>query len=199
MSEKGRPLGFDLSHMSITTTSLAFPRGAPHVLRVPSQPVDVSDPEALAQCEELAREMCYVMWKEDGVAIAAPQVGCLASLVVINEAARLPFSPAVLINPAVVEASEETEIDDEGCLSLPGYRGRVPRSCRVRVTYHDLTGAPRDIAAEGYAARVLQHEIDHLHGTLYVDRIKDWSADLRPTEPGRFIRAGDLIAKAKRT
>jgi peptide deformylase len=197
MGDHPDPCELDLSHMSIVTMPLSLPPGAPHVLRAASRPVDVADPDALALCEALAREMCFVMWKEDGVAIAAPQAGVLASMVVINETPRVPFSPAVLLNPEILEASAETEIDVEGCLSLPGYKGLVPRSRVVRVAYHDLNGERREIEAEGYAARVLQHEIDHLNGALYIDRVSDWAQNLSLAAPGRFIRAADLIARAK--
>jgi peptide deformylase len=121
-----------------------------------------------------------------GVGLAAPQVGELIQLAVIEdrieyhktltedelrkrERREIPFH--VLINPVIELLSEPTEIFFEGCLSLPGFTAIVPRAKQVRVTCLDHRGETSVIEASGWYARILQHEIDHLHGKLYIDRM----------------------------
>ena len=106
------------------------------------------------------------MWDRDGVAIAAPQVGYTEKIVVINASARVSIAPAVLLNPEIVEHSSETLEYTEGCLSLPGYSGMGSRYRSVVVCWYDLQGVAQRTAASDYAARILQHEIDHLSGTF---------------------------------
>jgi len=125
-----------------------------------------------------------------GVGLAAPQVGELIQLAVIEDRTEyhktltenelrkrdrreIPFH--VIINPVIDLLGEPTEMFFEGCLSLPGFTALVPRARRVRVTCLDHRGEDRVIEASGWYARILQHEIDHLHGTLYVDRMRSRS------------------------
>ena len=131
--------------------------------------------------------MCETMRATPGVGLAAPQIGESIQLVVIEdreeyhkdllpeflvEAGRVPVPFHVLINPRLVSASEEKAEFFEGCLSLSGFRAVVPRSLSVRVEALDEKGDPVSIAARGWYARILQHEIDHLQGTLYIDRMR---------------------------
>ena len=121
-----------------------------------------------------------------GVGLAAPQVGESLQLAVIEDRAEyhknlteaemkergrtaVPFH--VLVNPVLEVHGESTATFHEGCLSLPGFTALVPRAKEVRVTGLDHRGEPRVIEASGWYARILQHEIDHLHGTLYIDRM----------------------------
>ena len=101
-----------------------------------------------------------------GVGLAAPQVGVVQRLLVYD----VDDDPKALVNPVLDEFSEETEEGDEGCLSVPGLRMPVERPVSVRVRAFDADGEPLDFRAEGFEARVIQHEYDHLEGVLIVDR-----------------------------
>lgn len=113
-----------------------------------------------------------------GVGLAAPQVGKPIRLAVI-EVHPLPHRPNVtpykriIINPKIVSYSKKMESDYEGCLSCDGLRGMVPRSKQITVEYYDERGEKQREVAHGLLARIYQHEIDHLNGILYVDRIED--------------------------
>jgi len=137
------------------------------VLRKTAQPVEVFD-EAF---NGFVEEMIDTMQIEDGVGLAANQVGKAIRVVVIDTTGG--EQPAiVLVNPEVTVRSEEIEEADEGCLSLPGITLPVKRSAKVSVSALDRTGKPFTIEnAEGLLARALQHEIDHLNGILFIDHV----------------------------
>lgn len=113
-------------------------------------------------------DMLETMHAEEGVGLAANQVGSLQKVAVI----QLPDwnEPLVLINPEIIRREGEREIE-EGCLSIPGYRGTVKRSEKVRARALDLSGKVIRIKAEGLLAQALEHETDHLNGILYIDRL----------------------------
>ena len=153
------------------------------VLRRKARPVqDFSD------LEELAEKMVETMFEYGGVGLAAPQVGLPRRLFVAAEYEReeeeaeaseeeRPRSVLrnlyVMVNPRIIHR-EGVQVGTEGCLSIPGvYSDDVPRDLQIRVEYQDVTGAPRTLEAEGYLARVIQHELDHLEGVLFLDRIPD--------------------------
>jgi peptide deformylase len=115
---------------------------------------------------KLAKRMTRIMHDAPGVGLAAPQVGVLQRLLVYD----VDDDPRALVNPILDEFSEETEISDEGCLSVPGVTMPVERSLRVHVRGQDAFGEPVDFVAEDLTARVIQHEFDHLEGVLIVDR-----------------------------
>lgn len=146
------------------------------VLRHPAEPVD----ERLLGTPglgEFVNDMVDTMREYEGVGLAAPQVHQPLRIVVVEvsgeRAGRKEVPLTVLINPRVVEASEETALDWEGCLSLGDLRGLVPRSRRVVIEALDREGRPVTVKAEDFFARVLQHEIDHLDATLFIDRMPD--------------------------
>jgi peptide deformylase len=116
--------------------------------------------------------MLATMYKAPGIGLAAPQVGDLLRLVVLDlgkdESAR---EPMVLVNPEIVAASTEVAVREEGCLSLPGQYADVERPARVKVRWRDLDGARREMEAEGLLGVCIQHEVDHLDGVLFVDHI----------------------------
>jgi peptide deformylase len=147
------------------------------VLRMKAAPVDFASwsPEAL---QTLVREMFRLQHELDGVGLAAPQVGLSLQLAVID---NRDDPPLVLINPTITEYSEELELLQEGCLSLPGFVGPVDRSLRVTVQAWGLDQQPYTLSPEGYFARIVQHEVDHLNGMLYADRVADlkelWMVD----------------------
>ena len=115
---------------------------------------------------KLAKRMIRTMHDAPGVGLAAPQVGVLQRLLVYD----VDDDPQVLVNPVLDEYSDEIEESDEGCLSVPGVTMPVERPVSVRVRGFDATGEPVEFRAEGFEARVIQHENDHLDGVLIVDR-----------------------------
>jgi len=118
---------------------------------------------------EAAEQMLEVMYAARGIGLAATQVGIDKRLVVVNIIGQ-PDDAMALVNPVVVERQATAEAE-EGCLSVPGLFTRIIRSARVLVKAYDLDGRERRFEAEGLAARVWQHEIDHLDGVLIVDRM----------------------------
>jgi len=132
--------------------------------------MDVQAFDALLR--DLASQMLEAMEREEGVGLAAPQVG-LDLRVLVALAMREPgdetAEPMVMVNPEILERSQESWVYEEGCLSIPGVRGDVTRPERVRVRYQDLEGTEHAIDAEGMFGRILQHEIDHLNGKLFID------------------------------
>lgn len=139
------------------------------VLRNPAGPVAEVDDEVRI----LVERMLGIMESAHGVGLAAPQIGVARRVLVYR--ARDEDEAHVLINPELVERSEEVEVGTEGCLSLLGGELQVPveRHLRIRVSARDAGGDPVDLDAEGFEARVIQHEIDHLDGVLIFDRAGD--------------------------
>jgi peptide deformylase len=127
----------------------------------------------------LLRDMYDTMEAAGGVGLAAPQIGVDLQLVVFGfeRSERYPDAPpvprTVLLNPVIEPLSQEEEEGWEGCLSVPGLRGLVPRFTRIRYQGFDLDGNVIDREAQGFHARVVQHECDHLIGRLYPTRIRD--------------------------
>jgi peptide deformylase len=129
--------------------------------------------------QRLIDDMIETMREYDGVGLAANQVYQGLSLAVL-EVKNNPRYPdqiqvplTVIVNPVVANKSKEFELEWEGCLSIPSFRGEVPRYQKILVNALDRHGAPLQIEAEGFHARVLQHEMDHLQGQVYLDRMKD--------------------------
>ncbi len=116
--------------------------------------------------QEFIDDMLETMYEKDGVGLAATQVNVLKRLVVVNDLK----SEYVLINPKIIAKSEQQESDTEGCLSLPGFQARVPRHLKIIVRALDREGDPVEFEAKGLLARIIQHELDHLDGILYIDR-----------------------------
>jgi len=119
---------------------------------------------------QLIRDMFDTMYAEEGVGLAAPQVGVSQRIIVVDPHED-GIEPFALINPEILEASKETEKGEEGCLSIPGLRDLVERSKSVRVRGLSPEGEQREFAAEDLVARILQHEIDHVDGVLFIDRV----------------------------
>ena len=119
--------------------------------------------------EVLIEDMVDTMYESNGVGLAAPQVGVLKRVFVIDVGEGVE----VFINPEIIEVSEDTQKDIEGCLSIPGERGYVIRPQRVKVKALTLEGKERLVEAEGLFARAICHENDHLNGQLYIDIMED--------------------------
>jgi peptide deformylase len=151
--------------------------GDPRLLRV-AQPVEAFDTPEL---HALIADMFETMHAAQGAGLAAPQIGVDLQLVIFgfrkNE--RYPDAPpvpeTVLINPQITPLSDQEELGWEGCLSVPGLRGVVPRFARIRYAGFDPRGGRIDREADGFHARVVQHECDHLIGKLYPMRVRDFT------------------------
>lgn len=150
--------------------------GEPRLLKVASL-VEVFDTPAL---HALIQDLKDTMAAAQGAGLAAPQIGVDQSVVIFGfgRSLRYPDAPpvpeTVLVNPVITPLGDEEETGWEGCLSVPGMRGVVPRFARIRYTGFDPFGQPIEREAEGFHARVVQHECDHLIGKLYPMRMRDF-------------------------
>ncbi|MBP0018540.1 MAG: peptide deformylase [Cyanobacteria bacterium SBLK] len=140
------------------------------VLRQPAKRIAKIDDSV----RQLAREMLQTMYSSDGIGLAAPQIAVNKQLIVIDCEPDNPTNePLVLINPKIVAASKALCGAEEGCLSIPGVYLDVIRPEGIEVTFKDENGRPQKIKANGLLARVIQHEMDHLTGVLFVDRVEN--------------------------
>ena len=132
-------------------------------------------PEVDEEVRRLVADMFETMYKAPGIGLAAPQIGVLRRVVVLDVAKRrdeeAAADPLVLINPVVTWSSAERSTYEEGCLSIPDYYEEVERPAVVHVTFLDRDGMPASIEADGILATCIQHEIDHLNGVLFIDHI----------------------------
>ncbi len=143
------------------------------VLRRKARKVTSFGPEL----KQLIDDMIETMRVAHGVGLAAPQVNISERVIVVelpaDEEENKPAELHAYVNPEIVKASRTTEEDGEGCLSIPGYLGDVTRSVEVVVRGLDAEGKPQRIRVRDYLARIFQHEIDHLDGVLFIDRVDD--------------------------
>ncbi len=161
------------------------------VLRQVAAPVPLGDIRSPG-IQRLIDDMIETMREYSGAGLAAPQVHALSQICVIEVAGNPRYPDAdsipltVLVNPRVTALTEEVETGWEGCLSVPDMRGMVPRHTAVRLEAHDREGGPIDLVAKDFFARVIQHETDHLHGIVYLDRMKDLSTLCHLAEWNRY-------------
>ncbi len=149
--------------------------GDPRLFQVAHEVSDFNNPEL----DALIEDMFDTMEAEDGVGLAAPQIGTALRIAIFgfDSNPRYPDSGAVprtiLINPKITALSDEKEDGWEGCLSVPGMRGLVSRYNHIRYSGFDAAGTAIDVEASGFHARVVQHECDHLDGIIYTQRLTD--------------------------
>ena len=140
------------------------------VLRQPAKRVPKVDDEL----RQVVREMLQTMYSKDGIGLAAPQVGIHKQLIVIDlepeNAANLPL---VLINPTIKQVSRDISVAQEGCLSIPNVYLDVKRPEVIELAYKDEYGRPRTLKANDLLGRCIQHEMDHLNGVVFVDRVEN--------------------------
>lgn len=144
----------------------------------------------------LVRDMYDTMYEASGVGLAAVQIGVLKRLLVIDLSA-VGFTKGVFINPEVVEQSEEMQLSDEGCLSVPGLSAPLERPVWVKVKYNDLSGKEQAIEAEMLMARALLHEMDHLDGKIFVDQLepeihRQVKNDIKRIRKGKPPKGGEI-------
>ena len=144
-------------------------------LRQHAQPIEnIED----SSTQSLIDELLHQMTQANGVGIAAPQLGIAQQLIIIASRPnpRYPnvpeMEPMPMLNPRIIAHSSETEKGWEGCLSVPGIRGLVPRHTTITVAYHDRHGQPQEQVFDNFVARIIQHEYDHLQGTVFIDRVE---------------------------
>ena len=171
------------------------------VLRQVAAPVpDPTDPVI----RRLVHDMVETMGDAGGVGLAAPQVHSSLRVIVfqVPDARRNPGEPdgptgmVALINPVIQPVGTQIDYALEGCLSIPGLRGLVPRHAAIRYTGLAPDGTPMAVAAEGFHARVVQHEVDHLNGVLYLDRMHDLSLLAFDTELSHLVDRVSALAEA---
>ena len=137
-------------------------------LKKKCQPVDVVDDEL----RRLMDDMLDTMYDAPGVGLAAPQIGVLKRILVMDVSrGDEKHTPLKIVNPEIIEASEEIALREEGCLSFPEQYAEVSRPETVRIRYIDENNQPQEMDADGLAAICVQHEMDHLDGVLLVDRL----------------------------
>ncbi len=146
------------------------------ILTIPAAPVNKFG----SHLRDLAADMFETMYKFDGVGLAAPQVGLSQRLIVVDSR-QAPNEKLVLVNPSIVSRQGQ-ELGPEGCLSLPGLFAEVLRATEISVRATDCSGTPVSINATGFLARILQHEIDHLDGIVFPDRLDPFERDSKLTE-----------------
>ncbi|MGK7891695.1 MAG: peptide deformylase [Leptolyngbyaceae cyanobacterium] len=149
--------------------------------------------------QSLIDELLITLQQSNGVGIAAPQVGISRRLMIVasHPNARYPHAPQMdpvpMLNPKIVDRSTQLVKDWEGCLSVPGIRGLVPRSEAIAITYTDRTGQRQQQQFTGFVARIVQHEYDHLEGKVFLDRVES-SADLITDQEYLKQLASDMAA-----
>lgn len=147
--------------------------GDPRLL-APNADADPSSPEVAAVVADMV-ETCHAA---PGIGLAAPQIGVNLRIAIVDlSVGAEPGSLIVLVNPTILESAGEQK-EEEGCLSIPDVAERVFRPARVRIRAADATGAVRELEGSGLLARVFVHEIDHLNGTLFVDRLRGLKREL---------------------
>lgn len=147
-------------------------------LRKTSEPVKIVD----TKVQNLMQDMLDTMYAAPGIGLAAPQVGVLKRVIVVDLSIRngegAERTPYCMANPEITWASEEQDEDEEGCLSIPGSYGKVIRPTAIKVTYVDENNQAQMLEASGLLARCIQHEIDHLNGVLYIDYLSKLKRDM---------------------
>lgn len=138
------------------------------ILRKKAQPLERVDDEV----RQLAADMLETMYEAPGIGLAAPQVAVSRRLIVIDTAREdEPNNPIVMVNPEIISTGGEPRIHEEGCLSIPDIYAEIERPGECSVRYIDETGAQLEMQCEGINSTVVQHEIDHLDGVLFIDHL----------------------------
>lgn len=144
--------------------------------------------EVDSKIEKLAFDMVETMYKANGVGLAAPQVGVSLRMCVIDISPQ-KNNPLILINPTIIKGENKILLE-EGCLSFPGMYEQVKRFEKVRVSYTDFKNNAREIEAQGFLAKAVQHEIDHLDAKLFIDYLPEWKRKVIEKEIKRKRKAG---------
>jgi peptide deformylase len=145
------------------------------LLRKRGKPVERVDDEL----RWLIDDMFATMYDAPGIGLAAPQIGISRRLIVMDPAKEeAPKTPLVMVNPKILERSEEMRVHEEGCLSIPDFTAEVERPAKTRVAYIDREGEPQEAELDGIWSTLVQHEIDHLNGVLFIDYLSRLKRDM---------------------
>ncbi len=157
------------------------------VLHEAARPVDA----ITAEIETIVKDMIETMYAAPGIGLAAPQVGVALRIFVVDlSVGRDPAGLITMINPVFVER-DGMQLEEEGCLSIPGFNATVARPQRVVVSGLDLAGQTHAVEGAGLLARAFQHEMDHLDGRLFVDRLRGIKRDMIVRKIRKLTRAGE--------
>ena len=168
-AEKKKPL-ITVSKKAVENPPLKIYMLGQETLRTPANRIVKVDDSI----RKLAKDMLITMYSAKGIGLAAPQVGVQKRILVIDLNFEDPESPPnVFINPEIISSSASVDTYEEGCLSIPGVYLNVVRPSSIKLSYRDEMGRPKKMNAEGLMARCIQHEIDHLNGVLFVDKVTD--------------------------
>jgi peptide deformylase len=145
------------------------------VLRRQAKPVERVD----AELRRLIEDMFATMYDAPGIGLAAPQIGISRRLIIMDPAKdEAPKTPLVMVNPEILDRSEELRLHEEGCLSIPEFTAEIERPAKTRVAYIDREGKPQERELEGIWSTLVQHEIDHLNGILFIDYLSRLKRDM---------------------
>ena len=168
-AEKKKPL-IAVSKEAVKNPPLKIYMLGQETLRTPANRIVKVDDSV----RKLAKDMLITMYSAKGIGLAAPQVGVQKRILVIDLNFEDPDAPPnVFINPEIISSSASLDTYEEGCLSIPGVYLNVLRPSSIKLSYRDEMGRPKKMNAEGLMARCIQHEIDHLNGVLFVDKVTD--------------------------
>lgn len=163
-------MGISVSKEKLKKPPLQLHYLGDRVLRKPTKRVAKADDGI----RDIAYKMLQTMYSEDGIGLAAPQVGIHKQILVVDtdpeEAANQPL---ILLNPKIIRYSKQMACGQEGCLSIPNVFLDVVRPAAIEVSFKDENGRPQKIKADDLLARVIQHEMDHLNGVMFVDRVEN--------------------------
>ena len=168
-AEKKKPLN-TVSKEAVKNPPLKIYMLGEETLRTPANRIVKVDDSI----RKLAKDMLITMYSAKGIGLAAPQVGVQKRIIVIDLNFEDPHTPPnIFINPEIISSSASLDTYEEGCLSIPGVYLNVVRPSSIKFSYRDEMGRPKKMNAEGLMARCVQHEIDHLNGVLFVDKVTD--------------------------
>ncbi|MGZ8417461.1 MAG: peptide deformylase [Methyloceanibacter sp.] len=145
------------------------------ILRKQAKPVERVDDEL----RKLMDDMLATMYDAPGIGLAAPQIGISRRVIVMDPAKEdAPSTPLMMVNPDILERSDELRLHEEGCLSIPDFTAEVERPAKTRVSYIDRAGKQQEMELEGIWSTLVQHEIDHLNGVLFIDYLSRLKRDM---------------------
>ena len=190
-AEKKKPLN-TVSKEAVKNPPLKIYMLGEETLRTPANRIVKVDDSI----RKLAKDMLITMYSAKGIGLAAPQVGVQKRIIVIDLNFEDPHTPPnIFINPEIISSSASLDTYEEGCLSIPGVYLNVVRPSSIKFSYRDEMGRPKKMNAEGLMARCVQHEIDHLNGVLFVDKVTDQDELKKQLTENKFNEQ-DVIKKS---
>jgi peptide deformylase len=159
------------------------------VLRTKAKPIERVD----AELRRLMDDMLETMYDAPGIGLAAPQIGVSRRVIVMDPAKdEAPKTPLIMLNPEILARSEEMRVHDEGCLSIPDFTAEIERPAKTRVRFIDREGKKQEVELEGVWSTLVQHEIDHLNGILFIDYLSRLKRDIVVRKFTKQKRTGAL-------